>query len=274
MSAGTPQGAVLSPTLFNIFVDDVREVLGEGVSFAQYADDLAIWVRDACPKKAERMLNEKLQRLSVWTNNWRIKLAPEKSASILFSRRPTHRRLPIELKLMGEDIARNECHKFLGVMFDDKLNWRKHVEGIIGGVTARIHALKRLSAKSTFSNPKRIMQLHEALVNSVFKYGSVAYAGMSDAMWDRLQKCHAGCVKAYVGMPNYVSYSLVCDTLGVKKIKEEILDFARKRIIAMINFSPLSGSLIKRCDISSQIYKSASEAAISNDELDLLVPLV
>ena len=270
MDAGTPQGAVLSPILFNIFVDDVKDILGNDVSFAQYADDLAIWVRKKDPKDAERILNKKLDDLSKWTSDWRIKLAPEKSISVVFSRRPTIRRIPIKLKLLGEEIERRAEHKFLGVTYDDKLLFNKHVDKIIGGTMTRIHALKKLAAKSTFSKPTMVLRLHEALVNSIFKYGAVAYAGMSNAIWERIRKCHARCVKAYVGMPNFVSYGLICDSLGVKQIREEICDFARERIISMILFSPLGKKLIKRSDAVSIIYKTPSETLMNGATLDLL----
>ena len=168
---------------------------------------------------------------------------------------------------MGEEIERRAEHKFLGVTFDDKLLFNKHVDNIIGGTTTRTHALRKLAAKSTFSNPTTVMRLHEALVNSIFKYGAVAYAGMSDAMWERIKKNHARCVKSYVGLSNFVSYDLVCDTLGIRQIKDEICNFARKRITSMIQFSPLGKNLLKRSDSRSVIYKTPSEVLISDDTL-------
>ena len=53
MKSGTPQGAVLSPTLFNYFVDDLREIIGigNGVEFGQYADDIAKTLVLSKPRK-------------------------------------------------------------------------------------------------------------------------------------------------------------------------------------------------------------------------------
>ena len=155
----------------------------------------------------------------------------------------------------------------MGVTFDDKLLFNKHVNNIICGTTSRTHALKKLAAKSAFSKPTMVVRLHEALVNSIFKYGAVAYAGMSDAMWERIRKCHARCVKSYVGLSNFTSYELVCDTLGIKQIKDEICDFARKRITNMIQFSPLGKTLVKRSSTPSIIYKTPSETLISDATL-------
>ena len=70
MKAGTPQGAVLSPVLFNIFVDDIASIIKDSnVQLAQYADDIALWVADDCPQKAEAAMNECLEKLSSWTTN-------------------------------------------------------------------------------------------------------------------------------------------------------------------------------------------------------------
>ena len=79
---------------------------------AQYADDVAIWTTDADPKVAERRVNKALQKIADWTANWRIKIAPEKSVFILFSRRPTHRRQNIKLSLQWGS-------------WNDRLNWRQ-----------------------------------------------------------------------------------------------------------------------------------------------------
>ena len=175
---------------------------------------------------------------------------------------------------MGESLKRVEDHKFLGVTFDEKLTWKKHINTIVNGITSRTHALKRLSAKSACENPTRVIRLHEALVHSVWKYGSIAYASMGEAMWERMRRCHAHCVKAYAGVPNFVSYELVCDTLGVRRIKDEICQFAKKRLVNMIRFSPLGGDLIKRGNPSttvSSIYRCPSDVLLNDSDMSELM---
>ena len=93
-----------------MFVDDVKNAIGDKVQLAQYADDLALWINDPCPRHAESILNGCLKRLDKWTSEWGIKLAPETSAAVLFSRRPIHRWMCIKLKLLGEEIKRVDRH--------------------------------------------------------------------------------------------------------------------------------------------------------------------
>ena len=209
MQAGTPQGAVLSPTLYNIFVDDLKECLGEGIHLAQYADDVALWISDTSPARAERRMNACLLRLANWTVKWRIKLAPEKSVFMLFSRRPTHQRMSFDLKLFGQTLKRVESHRFLGVRFDERLAWKQYILEIIGSAMPRVNALKSLAAKSIWRRPDWILKLHEAVVNSVWKYGCIAYSGMGQHLWDRLKRVHSQCIKSYTGVPQYVGYETI-----------------------------------------------------------------
>ena len=269
MKSGTPQGAVLSPTLFNLFVDDLREAIGidDDVQLGQYADDICIWSTCDCPRKAEEKINKALQKIADWTAKWRIKLAPEKSVCVLFSRRPTHRRMTMNLNLMGEKIKRVESHRFLGVKFDEKLDWKIHVEGMIGRSTPRINALKKMSAKSLWRRPEWFVKLHESVVSSIWRYGSVAYAAMGEHLWGKLISCHARAIKAYCGVPSFVGYGAVCDQIGVKQIKEDLMAFAKKRLLSIIAFSPLGKKLIdERRQNVTGIYKSPTEVLINDNE--------
>ena len=270
MRAGTPQGAMLSPSLFNIFVDDLRDIIGldKEVMLAQYADDIAIWTTDADPKVAEKRINDSLEKIANWTSKWRIKLAPEKSVSMLFSRRPTHRRQNLNLKLFGSDIKRVSSHKFLGAQFDDKLDWKCHVTQMLAKSTPRIYAIKRIAAKSQWRNINWILRLHESVVGSIWKYAAIGYANMGQHLWDGINKVHARCIKSYVGVPNYASYYTVCRLLGLQTAKDELLAFGRKRLFAIIAFSPFGPGIIqnRRQNVQGS-YKSISETLIDDAEI-------
>ena len=274
MKAGTPQGAVLSPTLFNLFVDDIETLIGEGVQLAQYADDIAIWVADECPRRAEQKMNETLSKISTWTSRWRVKLAPEKSAFILFSKRPTHSRMTIRLQLLGKEIQRVSSHRFLGVKFDEKLLWKQHIQEILGSAMPRTAALKALAAKSIWRRPDWILKLHESIVNSIWKYGSVAFAAMCEEQWSKIQKVHANCVKSYAGVPQYVSYETVRNHLGIHDIKTNILNAAKKRILAITAYSPFGRKLVEDTFIqSANNYKGPIATVINAEDRERLVAL-
>ena len=80
------QGAVISPTIFNLFVDDLCELLPAGISLGQYADDIAIWVRSKDPDEAAKLIQNALDIIDEWSSRWRIALEPTKSSSVVFSK--------------------------------------------------------------------------------------------------------------------------------------------------------------------------------------------
>ena len=270
MKSGTPQ----SRTLFNYFVDDLRDIIGigDGVEFGQYADDIAIWSTNSCPKQAEKDINDALEKIAIWTCKWRIKLAPEKSVFMHFSRRPTIRRTHLDIHLLGEKVNQVSSHRFLGVKFDDRLEWKAHIDEMVNGVTPRINAIKRLAAKSIWRNPQWILSIHNAVVNSIWQFGVVAYATAGTGMWNKIIKCHSRCVKAYCGLPNYVSYERVCDALGIRDIKNDLLAFGKKRLCATAAFSPFGHTILanRRRDVTG-IYKSPSEVLINDQEARIML---
>ena len=147
MIAGVPEGSVISPQLFNLYVDDIAELLPEGVFVAQFADDVALWTDSSCPRLVEWKLGEALKAIEKWTGRWRVELEPSKSSFILFSRCPTHRRLKISLRLHGIEIPQVKHARFLGIIFDEKLDWTQQINSLVGRTSSRIHLLRNIAAK-------------------------------------------------------------------------------------------------------------------------------
>jgi len=83
--AGVPQGAVLSPTLFSIYVADLPNF--PGVEVAQFADDTLIMATSRAEALVHNRLQGYLDVLEGWTKKWRIKINAEKSTAVLFTRR-------------------------------------------------------------------------------------------------------------------------------------------------------------------------------------------
>jgi len=109
MEAGVPQGAVLSPFLYNIYVSDPPKT--QRTSLALYADDTAIMVRSRSGRLLTRYLQEETTALKKWCNKWKVDLNAEKTQAIAFKRRP-------KMRIEDMDIEwRNEA-TYLGVNMD------------------------------------------------------------------------------------------------------------------------------------------------------------
>ena len=84
--AGVPQGYVLSPLLFLIYVNDLPALHHKQNSLSQFADDTAQWAFSLNVRFEAKFLQQDLLNLVMWCAKWRIKLNPEKTKVIIFSR--------------------------------------------------------------------------------------------------------------------------------------------------------------------------------------------
>ena len=85
LKEGVPQGSVLYPTLFSIYINDVQKIIPKGVNAALYADDLAIWTTEENIGTAKVRLQITLDNLKMWTHDWIMKVNAEKTTYTTFT---------------------------------------------------------------------------------------------------------------------------------------------------------------------------------------------
>ena len=78
INEGVPQRGVLSPVLFNLFINDIGKYLPPDVHVSLFADDLAIWVQDQYPENCRRKMQIALNAIQKWTNKWRMHIPMRK----------------------------------------------------------------------------------------------------------------------------------------------------------------------------------------------------
>ncbi|KFM71137.1 putative RNA-directed DNA polymerase from transposon X-element, partial [Stegodyphus mimosarum] len=144
---GLPQGTVISPILFNIFIDDLPSILiSDGMTkVALFADDLVIWcyASKGDQFKLNTVLNKSLERLESWSleNNMTVNLGKTNSQYFTLNRQP----FTSELVYRGPPLQHNDASTYLGCIFDNKMKWTKHAEHVISKARKRLPILKRLA---------------------------------------------------------------------------------------------------------------------------------
>ena len=121
--AGVSQGSVLSPLLFLIYVNGLPKPHHRQNSKSQFADDTALWAAGKNVHITAKLLQKDLRKLAKWCAKWRIKLNPENTKVIIFSRSYLPGKPELTLKLYGERLKIYPQVKFLGITFDSKFTF-------------------------------------------------------------------------------------------------------------------------------------------------------
>ena len=140
------QGAVLSTTLFNIYINDLLQTLEtSGIKVAAFADDIVIWSSRKSTLNDQLKANTKstLITLQRWCSENLMTINIKKTSYQIFSlaKKPIN----ITLKYNNIELQRTNKEKYLGVILDNKLSWSKHVEYVTKKVTNKFKILKRLA---------------------------------------------------------------------------------------------------------------------------------
>ena len=121
VTCGVPQGSILGPLLFTIYVNDM--VSSVKCDLFLYADDSALVISGKNPKSIEASLGQELESLSIWLEENRLSLHLGKTESILFaSKRKLRKHKELSVSCNGINVKPKKCVKYLGVNLDQDLS--------------------------------------------------------------------------------------------------------------------------------------------------------
>ena len=168
--------------------------------------------------------------MAKWCAKWRMKLNPEKTKAIIFSRSPLARKSEPILKLYGERLKIYPQVKFLGITFDSKLTFEKHFEEILGRCNTRYHRVRLIVNKKWGPSPSTILQIYKQCVWPIFKYGSLSTITMSDMIISKIQWLQNKFIRLALRLPKYISVKLLHDLSGLLYVKDRLLSCATRTL--------------------------------------------
>jgi hypothetical protein len=170
-NAGVPQGSILGPLLFLVFINDVVDNIESDINL--FADDTSLMKTVEQIVTAYDAIDRDLRTLSVWSDQWMVKYNATKTVLLHISTKRARVVHPI-LTLKGTPIAELESHCHLGVDIESKFSWQTHIQKIANKATKCVGLMRRVCRdlpRSTLEN------LYTTMVRPVLEYGNILVDG-------------------------------------------------------------------------------------------------
>jgi len=204
LMSGVPQGSVLGPHLFNIFINDLFYNIKKA-KISAYADDKQLYFSNANARIVQKTLNSELAVVSSWITHNGLLLNPKKCESLIFRRINSKSNQTEEDKINfsvdGTLIEPSTTCKLLGVHIDERLNFNNHVASICKKISKQIAVVSRFRKLLSIQTK---LTLYKAYILPHFTYCSTVWMHCGKTASDKLLKLITYSCSSY---PTRASYS-------------------------------------------------------------------
>ena len=171
LTCGVPQGSVLGPLLFLLYVNDICNC-SSILEFHLFADDTNVFLSDTNIQKLELNLNIELGKVSHWLNANKLSLNIEKTSFVIFH--PPQRKITYQmnLRISNNLIKQDRKVKYLGLIIDSNLNWKSHLHELGKKLARNIGILSKIRH---FVNNSILYQLYYSLIYPLLTYGLLVW---------------------------------------------------------------------------------------------------
>ena len=196
IKSGIPQGSIIGPLLFNIYINDIFFFVNES-DLTNYADDNTPYAIEYRVNAIITSLENKTGTLMKWFNNNYFKMNANKCQLLI-----TNHENDVSVNIDGQKIECSKSVKLLGVCIDNKLDFNEHVSNICKKVSKKLHALRRVSH---LMNKDKLRIIMKSFIESQFGYCPLVWMFHSRQLNNRINILHEKALRL-VYSDNHLSF--------------------------------------------------------------------
>uniref|UniRef100_A0A1B6KD14 Reverse transcriptase domain-containing protein n=2 Tax=Cicadellinae TaxID=33370 RepID=A0A1B6KD14_9HEMI len=209
VTRGVPQGSVLGPVLFVLFVNDFPAYIRDhNTTCVMYADDTTLLIKNDSAEGVYESATSSLSKALNYCRRNDLAMNPSKTVHINFSKRKDHIPNPL-------DVSRKDHIKFLGVTIDHKLTWTEHVNQVCKKISTGIYVVRRIKC---IGNLEAAKTAYYSLVETHVRYGLAVWGGSSAGNLNRVLLLQKKAIRTLAELEHQQSCRQAFKTLGIMTI--------------------------------------------------------
>ena len=233
LTCGVPQGSILGPLFFLIYINDLPNCLD--ISCAKmFADDTNITVPCCTFLELKQATNSELTNLYGWLKANKLSLNIAKTEFMMVSSRQmflAENCSELNIRFDNQPISRVEHAKSLGLIIDDRLSWSNYIKELCRKISLASGALRRI--RSLISQSTSV-QIYSALIQPHFDYCAPAWGGLSSYLCEKLQKLQNRAARVILQANCEVNSSMLLEILKWDQLSLRRRSRTRHKAIMML----------------------------------------
>ena len=259
IKCGVPQGSILGPLLFIIYINDMNKAIANCVTH-HFADDTNLLYAHKDPNVIRKVVNKDLDLLFQWLCANRLSLNVSKTEFIIF--RPPKKNLSdrIVLTLNNTKIFESLKIKYLGLLMDTRLNWKAHIHELSKKLSQAIGMIYKIRQSC---NHQVLLSLYHAIFNSHMTYGLPIWGNATDNILQRIVILQKKAIRA-ISHSGYNEHSSpIFKDLNILKLKDQY-DYQLASLLWDLDHDTLPASLVTYFSKINKTHTHETRQATSN----------
>ena len=212
IKAGVPQGSILGPLLFIIYINDIVNEINSNIKL--FADDTSLYLIVDDPISTAESLNSDINKINDWSMKWLVKFNPKKTESMVISRKsdkPFHPQILMD----NNHIQCVTEHKHLGIILSDDGTFGKHIDMITKKAFSRVNLMRKFKF---ILDRKTLEKIYLTYIRPLLEYGDIIWDNKTLFLNNKLECVQVEAARIVTGATRLVSIDKLYTETGWEKL--------------------------------------------------------